>query len=323
MTIQKPSDKFKYALLVVGGLLLHPLTIMVNNNVSHACQPRYLSKPELKTFLGDDHILPLDAELIFEVSYDFNERDTEMIKVSIDGVEVEVNIDLKRVDLARLMHLQLPADAEEGAEVIIELLSSHHRYPQLLTSFTLGTPMPHSPTVMTGLHFFVTDIFGGARSCDHFDSKSEYIINGSGLDQEWIYADFFINGTRHSALFEEQPNLDSSGLLHLEVKHRRSEEIALADQSRSLVLYDNYGRSHAVSVTGGCQHLVDQRSRENSSLMIIEESQDAASCGIISNELNLIDIGCDQSSQSSLLSIYLLLLSTILNLLHRQRRSTQ
>ena len=62
-----------------------------------------------------------------------------------------------------------------------------------LATFTLGEAITDSPTVLNGLYFNMTDIFGGVRSsCDFSErSKTEYVINGTALEQEWIYADFF------------------------------------------------------------------------------------------------------------------------------------
>ena len=48
---------------------------------------------------------------------DFVERDADMIKVSVDGVEINVNIEVKRIQFSSLIHIQLHTDLEVGAEV--------------------------------------------------------------------------------------------------------------------------------------------------------------------------------------------------------------
>lgn len=274
----------------------------------------------LVTPISNDNTLPLDSDLIFEASIDFNERDTESIQVYVDGREVDVLIELKRIDLSRLLHLKLPLGLESGAEIVVEMAPTLNESSQILASFTLGDPLSDSTAVIDGLYFNVTDIFGGARSsCGYSDrSETEYIINGLELDQQWLYADFFINDKRHSILFEEQPEINELGHLHIEVSHQRDEETTLADQSRGIILYDRYGRAYSMSVSGGCQHIHDIRSRNNHSTMIIDESEDELACGF-DQQLNLIDTGCDQSRNRQDFPFYLLILILILNLIYKKK----
>ena len=126
---------------------------------------------------------------------------------------------------------------------------------------------------------------------------TEYIINGTALKQEWLYADFFINDSHYNTLSAEQPEVDEFGHLNLVVNHRRNEDVKLAEHSRSIILYDHYGQAYSIGVLGGCQHINEAPNRRSSSILVVEENKDTATCGF-TNQLNLMDTGCKKSKKT-------------------------
>ena len=273
-----PSRMTLCALALAGGSLFSPISITGTSAEAYACLPDEIPTPELLSAAHEDGSIPLGSDLILKVDGSFDDTDAT---VSVDGVEIEADILLKRLYLSSMIHVMLPENLTEGAEITLSFPNGLARFsddPALTLTYTVGAAIEASTTELSEVNF---DVIHRSEytfnSCDALPQQTYFFVGGTDLDTEWLYADFVVGGSRETRLID--PDF-FEGLLVVSITHDELEMDSIAEQSAGLTLYDVYGRQFSIRTTEGCREIRELADPEDLSMSLEVIDVNEAGCGL-------------------------------------------
>lgn len=262
------------------------------------CSPDSLFEPELYTTLDESGRLPAGADLLF--LDDIYATETN-INITVDGEAVDFTYDFKRFGLSSLHHVSLAEVAPTGAEIIVEMDGVRPDDEVTEYRYEVGDELPTLESDFTEVSFDIVERSSSyLPECSSGSRETYFYINGTELDQSWLYADVIINGERLHKDFlggnYESETYLHEGLLHVKIDHSESSESPLAEQSAGLIIYDRYGRSAVIRTIGGCKYITEVEQQNTIRYRLLEENVEG--CNVEGRRYDLIDEDEEQDNNS-------------------------